>query len=338
MPKSESNYDSTVRSFLDRASYRNQDLCKRDILAALHHYKGLQPKLEKYVFNDGRSRDLICLEGTIPVPYHGATYNIPVIIWVLDTHPTHAPLCYVRPTADMQIKVSENVDRNGKVYLPYLHEWSSSNADILGLIQICIITFSDSPPVFARRQQPPPRPNPPQMPQQMYGQAQPHQTPYPPVPGGMPYPPAANNPYPTPPGGLAYPPPPAYPPNNVNQAHTTPYPPTPAYPPAGPTSGYPPYPQGPIQSQQNESNTGTITQEHIKASLRSAVEDKVRRALADEYQAKQGEVTSLCKIRDELKDGQNRLQSAITQLDKETNELTGLCGSLKTEQELLMKV
>ena len=73
-------------------------------------------------------------------------------------------------------------------------------------------------------------------------------------------------------------------------------------------------------------------------SLRSAVEDKVRRALADEYQAKQGEVTSLCKITDELKDGQNRLQTAITQLDKETNELTGLCGSLKTEQELLMKV
>ena len=102
MPKPESSYDSTVRSFLDRASYRNQDLCKRDILGALHHYKGLQPKLEKYVFNDGRSRDLICLEGTIPVPYHANTYNIPVAIWILDTHPSHAPLCYVRPTSDMR--------------------------------------------------------------------------------------------------------------------------------------------------------------------------------------------------------------------------------------------
>ena len=64
----------------------------------------------------------------------------------------------------------------------------------------------------------------------------------------------------------------------------------------------------------------------------------MRRALADEYQAKQGEVTSLCKIKDELNAGQNRLQSAIAQIDKETNELTSLCESLKTEQETLIKV
>jgi len=103
------------------------EACKRDILAALHHYRGLQPKQEKYVFNDGRSRDLICLQGTIPVPYRGQSYNIPVSIFVLDTHPTHAPLLFVRPTSmrsifKYQILVGENVDRNGKVYLPYLHE------------------------------------------------------------------------------------------------------------------------------------------------------------------------------------------------------------------------
>lgn len=42
----------------------------------------------------------------------------------MDTHPYNAPLAYVRPTADMQIKVSMFVDHNGKIYLPYLHEWN----------------------------------------------------------------------------------------------------------------------------------------------------------------------------------------------------------------------
>jgi ESCRT-I complex subunit TSG101 len=61
-------------------------------------------------------------------------YNIPVALWILDTHPIHAPLCYVRPTPDMQIKVSQHVDGNGKIYLPYLHEWDAANSDILGTI------------------------------------------------------------------------------------------------------------------------------------------------------------------------------------------------------------
>ena len=52
----------------------------------------------------------------------------------------------------MQIKVSHAVDGNGKIYLPYLHDWDASNSDILGLIQMCIITFGEQPPVFARPQ------------------------------------------------------------------------------------------------------------------------------------------------------------------------------------------
>jgi hypothetical protein len=32
-------------------------------------------------------------------------YNIPVALWILDTHQIHAPLCYVRPTPDMQTRI-----------------------------------------------------------------------------------------------------------------------------------------------------------------------------------------------------------------------------------------
>jgi len=53
----------------------------------------------------------------------GSCYNIPICIWLMDTHPNNAPMCYVKPTADMHIKVSMFVDHNGKIYLPYLHDW-----------------------------------------------------------------------------------------------------------------------------------------------------------------------------------------------------------------------
>lgn len=41
----------------------------------------------------------------------------------MDTHPNNAPICYVKPTSDMRIKVSMYVDHNGQIYLPYLHDW-----------------------------------------------------------------------------------------------------------------------------------------------------------------------------------------------------------------------
>lgn len=56
------------------------------------------------------------------------TYHIPICIWLMDTHPYNAPLAYVTPTSDMQIKVSMFVDHNGKIYLPYLHEWNPVSA------------------------------------------------------------------------------------------------------------------------------------------------------------------------------------------------------------------
>lgn len=66
----------------------------------------------------------------------------------MDTHPNNAPICYVQPTTDMGIRVSMHVDCNGKIYLPYLHEWTSFASELLVLIQIMIVTFGESPPVF----------------------------------------------------------------------------------------------------------------------------------------------------------------------------------------------
>ena len=63
--------ESQLSSFLSRVqpSYRHPDLTKRDVMALLHRYTDLTPKGEKFMFNDGRERELLHLVGTIPVPY-----------------------------------------------------------------------------------------------------------------------------------------------------------------------------------------------------------------------------------------------------------------------------
>lgn len=61
----------------------------------------------------------------------------------MDTHPYNAPLAYVRPTPDMQIKVSMFVDHNGKIYLPYLHDWNPvSDCKDSTIVKIQTITIS----------------------------------------------------------------------------------------------------------------------------------------------------------------------------------------------------
>lgn len=53
----------------------------------------------------------------------GNVYNIPVCLWLLDTYPFNPPICFVKPTSAMMIKTGKHIDANGKIYLPYLHEW-----------------------------------------------------------------------------------------------------------------------------------------------------------------------------------------------------------------------
>ena len=53
-------------------------------------------------------------------------------------------------------------------------------------------------------------------------------------------------------------------------------------------------------------------------SMRSGVEDMVRRKLREEYAMKNVEMQSLNKVRDELNAGQSQLKRAIETIDRET--------------------
>lgn len=211
----------------------------------------------------------------------------------MDTHPYNAPICYVKPTADMHIKVSMYVDHNGKVYLPYLHDWLPNSSELLGLIQVMIVTFGEHPPVYSKPKQ---------------------ETPYPRQQGGyMPQPGVGANQtaFNSFPQNSNFPP---YPTSNFGGGY-------PPYPPAGAAST-PPYMSFPQpQAQDNASSTGTITEEHIKASLISAVEDKMRRRIQEKVNQCQAEIDTLKRTKQELKEGETKLGDIMKKLERDEVEL-----------------
>ncbi|XP_033212082.1 tumor susceptibility gene 101 protein isoform X2 [Belonocnema kinseyi] len=324
--------ETSIKQALSK--YQNAEITRRDVINVLQIYKGLQHKMEPYVFNDGSRKELLNLQGTIPVTYKGHVYHIPISIWLMDTHPNNAPMCYVTPTADMSIKVSMYVDHNGKIYLPYLHDWVPHSSDLLGLIQVMIVTFGDHPPVYAK-----PR------------DTQPSTTPYPvqpymPLPGGgsgvgagpyTPFPPASQMG-----GGSVYPPP--YPPMSGGY-------PYPGYQQSGVASGYPPnqggsgmYPPAyPPATQPSPTvgggsgGSGTITEEHIRVSLLSAVEDKMRRRLREQFSQLQAELETLRRTQQELTNGSARLTDLFAKLTKEKTELEKNINILEDKESELEK-
>lgn len=45
-------------------------------------------------------------------------------MWILDSHPFAPPICFLKPTVNMGILVGKHVDAHGRIYLPYLQNWS----------------------------------------------------------------------------------------------------------------------------------------------------------------------------------------------------------------------
>ncbi|XP_030385334.1 tumor susceptibility gene 101 protein [Scaptodrosophila lebanonensis] len=315
------------------AKYKNVGATRKDVVDVVSSYRSLTYTLQKFVFNDGSSKELFKLHGTIPVVYKSNTYYIPICIWLMDTHPQNAPMCFVQPTPTMQIKVSMYVDHNGKVYLPYLHDWQPHTSDLLSLIQVMILTFGDHPPVYSK-------------PKEQVAAPYPTNS-FMPQPGG----PGSGNsylPYPTGGGGGAGSNFPPYP----TSSNFGPYPP---YPPAGGAggapnaSGYPPYmnfPQpggayggsgGYNPATSNASSTGTITEEHIKASLISAVEDKLRRRIQEKVNQYQAEIDTLNRTKQELVEGSAKIDAIISRLQREEVELKKNISILHDKEQELQK-
>jgi ESCRT-I complex subunit TSG101 len=142
--------EKAIGELLTKCQYKYKDLAKRDLIAALSYFKELHVKIEQHVYSNGLAKDLVTLTGTVPVNFKNNRYNIPVQLFLSESHPYEPPLVYVRPTPDMNVNVSETVDSNGRVYLPYLSDWKYPTSEIYMLINFMTIKFSEKTPLYSK--------------------------------------------------------------------------------------------------------------------------------------------------------------------------------------------
>lgn len=81
----------------------------------------------------------------------------------------------------------------------------------------------------------------------------------------------------------------------------------------------------------------TITEEHIKASLISAVEDKLRRRIQERVNQYQAEMDTLNRTTHELKDGRNKINDITSKLVREENDLKANIAILQDKEKSLEK-
>ncbi|XP_051884777.1 tumor susceptibility 101a [Pristis pectinata] len=290
------------------SKYKYRDLTVREILNVTSTYKDLKPVNDAYVFNNGSSQELMSLTGTIPVSYRGNMYNIPVCLWLLDSYPYNPPICFVKPTSTMMIRTGKHVDANGKIYLPYLHEWKHPHSDLYGLIQVMIVMFGEEPPVFSRPAAPPTYP--------------PYQAAGPPTTSYMPGMTAGVAPYPS---GHA----------NTGGFPGFSYPPSGSYPPTTGTAQQHPYSSQPPAAGVGPGRDNTISEDTIRASLISAVSDKLRWRMKEEMDRAQAELDALKRTEEDLKKGHQKLEMMVSQLDQEMSDVDKNIEALKKKDEEL---
>ncbi|XP_063145447.1 tumor susceptibility gene 101 protein isoform X3 [Candoia aspera] len=297
--------ESQLKKMLVKYKYR--DLAVQETVNVIGQYKDLKPVMDSYVFNDGSSRELMSLTGTIPVSYRGNTYNIPICLWLLDTYPFNPPICFVKPTSSMTIKTGKHVDANGRIYLPYLHEWKHPQSELIGLIQVMIVVFGEEPPVFSRPT--------------ISASYPPYQATGPPNTSYMPGMPSGISPFP--PG------PPPNPSGYSSYPYSAPSGPFPA------TTSTQHYPSQPPVTTVGPSRDGTISEDTIRASLISAVSDKLRWRMKEEMDRAQAELNALKRTEEDLKKGHQKLEEMVTRLDQEVAEVDKNIDLLKKKDEEL---
>ncbi|NXP21902.1 UEVLD enzyme, partial [Scytalopus superciliaris] len=128
--------------------YKFRDLTIEELKNVSKTYPNFTFSMNTYTFKDGSQKELLNFSGTVPVKY-GNSYNIPIQLWLLDSHPFAPPICFLKPTANMSISVGKHVDARGRIYLPYLQNWSHPKSTVIGLIKEMIAKFEEDLPLYS---------------------------------------------------------------------------------------------------------------------------------------------------------------------------------------------
>lgn len=83
-------------------------------------------RLLRPAFDSGQTALLILLHGTLPINYRGATYQIPINVWIPHEYPRRPPMMFVVPTKEMGVRKSREVDPGGRVRDEVVDHWWAS--------------------------------------------------------------------------------------------------------------------------------------------------------------------------------------------------------------------
>ncbi|KAK1356208.1 Steadiness box [Heracleum sosnowskyi] len=127
-------------------------LIRQHLVSLADSYPSLQPKTATFTHNDGRTVNLLQAEGTVPMMFQNITYNIPIVIWLMESYPRHSPIVFVNPTRDMIIKRPHPfVNPSGMVSIPYLQNWIYPSSNLLELCGNLSHYFGSNPPLYSQR-------------------------------------------------------------------------------------------------------------------------------------------------------------------------------------------
>uniref|UniRef100_A0A3Q0QUK1 Zgc:123278 n=1 Tax=Amphilophus citrinellus TaxID=61819 RepID=A0A3Q0QUK1_AMPCI len=103
--------ENTIKKMLPKAYFQKH--VAHEINVALTYFTNLVPVMDKYVYNNGTTKNLMSLTGTIPVMINNTTYNIPICLWIEESYPQTAPICYLKPTQEMMIITGQYISSSG---------------------------------------------------------------------------------------------------------------------------------------------------------------------------------------------------------------------------------
>ncbi|SHO79150.1 Similar to S.cerevisiae protein STP22 (Component of the ESCRT-I complex) [Malassezia sympodialis ATCC 42132] len=156
--------NDVVHRWLDQvlAPYAERARIMRDMEHVLTEYHTLRPRTDMFTYDDGRCVLLLLLDGTLPVPFRGQVYQIPVHVWIPRAYPAEPPIVYVAPTQNMVVCRGSCVGPDGRVRLPYMDAWERKpeGTSLTELLRECQTVFHLEPPVMAKHRENPARASP----------------------------------------------------------------------------------------------------------------------------------------------------------------------------------
>jgi ESCRT-I complex subunit TSG101 len=79
--------------------------------------------LMRPAFDNGQTALLVLLHGTLPINFRGATYHIPINVWIPHDYPRMPPLAFVVPTKEMGVRKGREVEPSGRVAETVVQTW-----------------------------------------------------------------------------------------------------------------------------------------------------------------------------------------------------------------------